>query len=113
MIQDTNAPAGTTTLRGVPVVDPQPHSPNCRNIEAQDTVADVAGTAITDHGSHNVHIPVKGHLQEAGQPRGTELRMRSTVTELRGRGRGDNSWWNRVLGKRSWNNRRRNVRRVS
>ena len=46
------------------MVDPQPHSPGCLTFEAQDTVAD-----NIDHGSHNVDIPVKGHFQEAGQPR--------------------------------------------
>ena len=51
-------------------------------------MADVAETAIIDHGSHNVDIPVKGHLQKAG----------SEVTAV---------WWNKVLGKRSCNNRGR------
>ena len=32
--------------------------------------------AVIDHGGHNVDIPVKGHFQEAGQPRGAEIRMR-------------------------------------
>ena len=103
MILDTNAKAGTTTWGRVPVVDPQPCSPRCLTFEAQNTVADVAKTAIIDHGSHNVDIPVKGHFQEAGQPRRTELRMRRAVTELRVRGRSDNRWWSKVLGKRSCN----------
>ena len=47
-------------------------------------MTDVVETAIIDHGSHNVDMLVKGHFQEEGQPR---------------------RWWNRVLGKRSCDNR--------
>ena len=35
-------------------------------------MADVAETAIIDHGSHIVGIPVKGHFQEAGRTQNEE-----------------------------------------
>ena len=55
----------------------------------------------------------KGHLQEAGQPRGAELRVRRVVAGLRFKERSDNRWWSMVLRKRSCNHRRRKIRRVS
>ena len=43
--QDTNMQAGTTTLGRVPC---------CLTFKAQNSVTDVAETAVIDHGSHNV-----------------------------------------------------------
>ena len=72
VMQDTSAQASTTTLERDPVVDPQPTLPGYLTFVAQDTVADVAETAIIDHGSHIVGIPVKGHFQEAGRTQNEE-----------------------------------------
>ena len=37
--------------------------------KAQNTVTDVAETAVVDHGSHDIDITIKRHLQMTGQPR--------------------------------------------
>ena len=89
------------------MVDPQPYTPT---FEAQDTVADVAKTAIIDHGSHDIDIPIKGHSQEASQPRWGKLRLRREAGIQPNWRRGDNGWWSRVLSKGSCNHRRRKVR---
>ena len=60
--QDTNAKASATTLGRIPVVDPQPHSPCSLTFKAQNSVTDMAETAVVDHGSHNVDKPIKGHF---------------------------------------------------
>ena len=73
--QDTNTKASATTLGRIPVVDPQPLSPCSLTFKAQNSVTDVAETAVVDHGSHHVDIPIKGHFQKAGQPRSTKLRL--------------------------------------
>ena len=79
--QDTNAQAGATTLGRIPVVDPQPYSSCCLTFKAQNSVTDVAETAVVDHGSHNIDIPIKGHFQEAGQPRWAKLRLRREAAD--------------------------------
>ena len=49
----------------------------------------VAETAVIDHGSHDIDIPIKGHFQEAGQPRWAKLRLRrEALIQLRNRGEG-------------------------
>ena len=68
VVQNTNWQADTTTLGRVPVVDPQPHSPCSLTFKAQNSVTDVAETAVIDHGSHNIDLPINGHFQKAGQP---------------------------------------------
>ena len=41
--------------------------------------------SIVDHRSHNVDMQIKGHFQEAGQPRWAKLRMqRESVMEEQG-----------------------------
>ena len=79
-------------------------------------MADVASTAIIDHGTHNIDIPIKGHFQKVGQPRGAKLGMRSTVFKRKAHRQGFTRWWNtwdhKPLGKMSCNNRRESVRRV-
>ena len=90
VVQDTNTETGTTALRRIPMIDPQPHTPNRLTFEAQDTVTNVAEPTVIDHGSHNVDVPVQRHLQKTGQPRGAELRLRcrGEVTTSRSGGRG-------------------------
>ena len=111
VLQDTNSQAGTTTFGRVPVVDPQLYSPCSLTFKAQNSVTDVAETAVVDHGSHNIDIPTKGCFQKAGQPRLAKLRWRREAgIQLRNRRRGDNRWWSRVLSKGSCNHRRRKVR---
>ena len=60
VVKDTNTKASATTLGRIPVVDPQPDSPCCLTFEAQNSVTDVAETAIVGHGSHNIDTPIKG-----------------------------------------------------
>ena len=50
-----------TTLGRIPVVDPQPYSPCSLTFEAQNSVTNVAETAVIDHGSHNIDTPIKDH----------------------------------------------------
>ena len=38
-----------------------------------------AETAVVDHGSHNIDIPIKGHLQETGQVGQTQIEERSLI----------------------------------
>ena len=64
VIQDTNTKASATTLGIILMVDPQPHSPCSLTFKAQNTVTDVAKTAVVDHGSHNIDLPIKGHFQK-------------------------------------------------
>ena len=68
VVQDTNTKASATTLGRIAVVDPEPHTPCSLTFMAQDTVTDVAEMAVVDHGSRDIDIPIKGHLQETGQP---------------------------------------------
>ena len=111
VVQDTNTKASATTLGRIPVVGPQPYSPCSLTFEAQNSVIDVAETAVVDHGSHNIDIPIKGHFQKAGQPRWAKHRLRREAgIELRSRGRSGNGWWSSVLSKGSCNHQRRNVR---
>ena len=52
--------------------------------------ADVAETAVVDHGSHNIDTPIKGHFQKAGQSRWAKLRLRREAgIDLKNRERGD------------------------
>ena len=81
-------PRGTTHK-----LDPQPYSPCSLTFKVQNSVTRVAATAVVDHGSHNVDIPIKGHSRWA------KLRLREN------RGRGGNRW-SRVLSKGSCNHRR-------
>ena len=53
VVQDTNTQTGTTALRRIPMIDPQPHTPSRLTFEAQDTVTNVAEPTIIDHGGHN------------------------------------------------------------
>ena len=76
VVQDTNTQTGTTALRRIPMIDPQPHTPSRLTFQAQDTVTNVAEPTIIDHGSHNVDVPVQRHLQKTGQPRWAKLRLR-------------------------------------
>ena len=111
VVQDTNTKASATTLGRIPVIDPQPHSPCSVTLKMQNSVTDVAETAVVDHGSHYIAIPIKGHFQKAGQPRWAKLRLRGEAgIQLRNRRRGDNRRWSRVLSKGSCNHRRRMVR---
>ena len=73
-------------------------------------MADVDETALVDHGSHNVDIPIKGHLQETGQPRGGRTQNEESE-RAEDQGRSD-SRRSRVLGKRTCNHRGRNSGRV-
>ena len=91
VMQDANTQAGTTTLGRVPVVDVQPYSPCSLTFEAQNSVA-VAETAVIDHGSHNIDIPVKRHFQEACQPRGS----RTQNEESRDRAENQGAKWYQV-----------------
>ena len=70
VIQDTNTKASATTLGRIPVVDPKPHSPCSLTFKTQNSVTNVVETAVVDHGSHNVDMPIKG------QPRWAKLRLR-------------------------------------
>ena len=83
MVQDTNTKASATTLGRIPVVDPEPYTPCSLTFKAQNTVTNVAETAIVDHGSHDIDIPIKGHLQETGQPRRAKLRLWREAGNLR------------------------------
>ena len=65
------------------VVDPEPYTPCSLTFKAQNTVTDVAETAIVDHGSHENDITTKGHLQETGQPRKAKLRLWREAGNLR------------------------------
>ena len=73
----------------------QTHQRTMFALSQNGSVTDVAETATVDHGSHNVDIPVKGHFEEAGQPRGGRLGMKSTATKPRARERGDIKRWKR------------------
>ena len=61
------------------MVDPEPYTPCSLTFKAQNTVTDVAETAVVDHGSHDIDMPIKGHFQKAGQPRWAKLRLRGEV----------------------------------
>ena len=74
-------------------------------------MTDVAETAVVDHGSHDIDITIKRHLQITGQPRKAKLRQWREAGNLRNWRRGDNGWWSRVLSKGACNHRRRKVRR--
>ena len=50
----------------IPVVNPEPYTPCSLTFKAQNTVTDVAETAVVDHGSHDIDITIKGHLQDNG-----------------------------------------------
>ena len=50
---------GTTALRRIPMIDPQPDTPSRLTFEAQDTMTNVAEPTVIDHGSHNVNVPVQ------------------------------------------------------
>ena len=111
VVLDTNTKASATTLGRIPVVDPEPYTPCSLTFKAQNTVTDVAETAVVDHGSHDIDITIKGHLQETGQPRRAKLRLWREAGNLRNWRRSDNGWWSRVLSKGACNHRRRKVRR--
>ena len=69
-------------------------------------MTDVTETAVVDHGSHDIDIPIKGHLQETDQPRRAKLRLwREAGIDLRNWRRGDNGWWSRVLSRGFCNHR--------
>ena len=53
VVQDTNTQTGKTALRRIPMIDPQPHTPNRLTFEAQDTVTNVVEPTIIDHNSHH------------------------------------------------------------
>ena len=100
VVQDTDTKASAMTLGRIPVVDPEPYTPCSLTFKAQNTVTDVAETAVVDHGSHDIDITIKGHLQETGQPRRAKLRLWREAGNLRNWRRGDNGWWSRVLSRR-------------
>ena len=78
MVQDTNTKASATTLGRIPVVDPEPNTPCSLTFKAQNTVSNVAETAVVDDGSHDIDIPIKGHLQEGSAEEGqTQIVERS------------------------------------
>ena len=53
VVQDTNTQTGTTALRKIPMIDPQPHTPNRLTFEAQNTVTNVVEPTIIDHNCHH------------------------------------------------------------
>ena len=72
------------------MVDSQPYSPCSLTFKAQNSVTGVAETAVIDHGSHDIDIPIKDHFQKAGQPRRAKLRLRREAgIQLRNWRRGD------------------------
>ena len=77
MVQDTNPETGTAALRGIPMIDPQLHTPSRLTFEAQDTVTSVAEPTGIGHGAVMMFdVPVQMHLQKTNRPRGPELRKR-------------------------------------
>ena len=83
VVKDTDTKPSATTLGRIPVVDPEPHTTCSLTFKAQNTVTDVAETAVVDHGSHDVDITIKGHLQETGQLGRAKLRYWREAGNLR------------------------------
>ena len=63
--QDTNTAGGHDDLG---------KSPMLSDLQGANSVTDVAETAVIDHGSHNVDIPIKGHFLRSGSAEGGELK---------------------------------------
>ena len=69
--------ASRTTLGRVPVVEP--HSPCSLTFKAPNSVTDVAETAVVDHGSHNVDMPIKACPKSGSAEGGRTRRKRPTL----------------------------------